>query len=118
MLASTEFRVSVQNSQLTHDDVSRIAAMFVREQVSPIIVVDLSAVEDATTSALAGLVLLRRALLHSGQDLRLDGLHGRAAGIYEICRLAVALPRHEHGRTAGARNDLPAIARALTARGV
>jgi hypothetical protein len=57
------------------------------------VTIDLARAADATTAAFARLVLLRRALLRSGRDLRLVGLHGRAAGVYEVNRLGRVLPR-------------------------
>ena len=56
------------------------------------IVVDLSHARDATTSAFARLVLLRRYLLRTGRDLRLTGLSDRAARLYEVSRLHRVLP--------------------------
>ena len=56
------------------------------------IVVDLSHARDATTSAFARLVLLRRYLLRTGRDLRLTGLSHRAARLYEVSRLDRVLP--------------------------
>jgi anti-anti-sigma factor len=57
------------------------------------VVVDLSGVEEMTTSAFARLILLRRQLLRQGRDLRLVGLRARAARLYEINRLEHVLPR-------------------------
>jgi ABC-type transporter Mla MlaB component len=57
------------------------------------VIVDMHRVEEATTSAFACLVLLRRELLRRGRDLRLSGLHGRAARLYEINGLQNVLPR-------------------------
>ncbi len=56
------------------------------------VIVDLTAAHDATTSAFARLVLLRRHLLHAGRDLRLTGLSDRAARLYEVSRLSSVLP--------------------------
>jgi hypothetical protein len=56
------------------------------------IVIDLGRAEDATTSAFAQMVLLRRWLLRSGRDLRLINLHSRAAGLFEVNRLQGVLP--------------------------
>jgi hypothetical protein len=56
------------------------------------IALDLSACSDTTTPALAQLVVVRRQLLHSGCDIVLTGLHGRARGVYEVNRLQTVLP--------------------------
>jgi len=56
------------------------------------VVIDLDRVEDATTSAFAQLVILRRSLLAVGGDLRLTNLRGRAAGPFEVHRLDAVLP--------------------------
>jgi anti-anti-sigma regulatory factor len=57
------------------------------------VVIDMSGVADATTSAFARLVLLRRELRRHGRDLRLTGLRDRAAKLYEISRLETVLPK-------------------------
>ena len=57
------------------------------------VLLDLDAVTDATTAALARLIVLRRNLLRTGRDLHIRGLHGRARGIYEVHRLGPLLPR-------------------------
>ena len=56
------------------------------------VVVDLTSADYATTSAFAHLVLLRRALLQHGRDLRLKGLRDRTARVYQISRLHRVLP--------------------------
>jgi anti-anti-sigma regulatory factor len=56
------------------------------------VVIDLAAVEEATTSAFAQLVLLRRSLLRIGRDLCLTGLRDRTAGLFQVNRLEAVLP--------------------------
>jgi anti-anti-sigma regulatory factor len=56
------------------------------------VVIDLARVEDATTSAFAQLVILRRSLLALGRDLYLTGLRDRAAGLFQVNRLESVLP--------------------------
>ncbi|HWP40619.1 MAG TPA: STAS domain-containing protein, partial [Tepidisphaeraceae bacterium] len=58
-----------------------------------LIVIDMSQVDEATTSGFARLVLLRRELLRLGRDLRIVGLRDRAARLFEISRLDAVLPR-------------------------
>ncbi len=56
------------------------------------VVIDLSQVDELNTAELAELVALRQRLLHSGRDLRLVGLRGRAKALYDLARLAAVLP--------------------------
>ena len=56
------------------------------------VVIDLDRVDEATTSAFAQLVLLRRTLLALGRDLCLTNLRDRAAGLFEVNRLDTVLP--------------------------
>jgi anti-anti-sigma regulatory factor len=76
----------------SHDEASRVfsAALYLGDVQQ--IVIDLGAVEDATTSAFAELVLLRRRLLRKGRDLCLTNLRARAAGLFEVNRLHDVLP--------------------------
>jgi ABC-type transporter Mla MlaB component len=57
------------------------------------VILDMSGVEEVTTSAFARLVLLRRELRRQGRDLKLIGLRARAEKLYEINRLNQVLPR-------------------------
>jgi anti-anti-sigma regulatory factor len=78
--------------RLTHSGAEALCQK-IREAGSPrVIVVDLRKVEDITTAALAKLVLLRRELLRDGRDLRLKGLHSRAASVWRISKLSSVLP--------------------------
>lgn len=77
---------------LSHAEACRIFDQALRRADARTIVIDLRKVDDATTSAFAQLVLLRRSLLRSGRDLCLLGLHDRAAGIFEVNRLQEVLP--------------------------
>jgi anti-anti-sigma regulatory factor len=56
------------------------------------VVIDLRGADDATTSAFAKLVLLRRLLLRCGRDLCLTNLRDRAAGLFQVNRLGDVLP--------------------------
>ena len=58
------------------------------------VILDLSGVDEVTTSAFARLVLLRRELRRQGRDLKLVGLRSRAEKLYEINRLNHVLPRN------------------------
>ena len=77
---------------LSHHDACRIAQVALRERCARTVIVDLKNVFDATTSAFARLVLLRRRLLEAGRDLRLINLHDRTASVYQVNRLAGVLP--------------------------
>jgi anti-anti-sigma regulatory factor len=77
---------------LSHSEACHIAHLALRERRAHTVIVDLKNVFDATTSAFARLVLLRRRLLQAGRDLRLVNLHDRTASVYQINRLAGVLP--------------------------
>ena len=77
---------------LSHGDACRIAEVAARRTDAETIVIDFGRIEEATTSAFARLVLLRRALLRAGRDLRLVNLRDRAAHLFDIARLASVLP--------------------------
>src|SRR5688572_18534600 len=78
---------------LSYEDACRLSLLALGEAAGPTVVIDLTRAADATTAAFARLVQLRRALLRAGRDLRLKGLRGRAAHVYEVNRLSGVLPR-------------------------
>jgi hypothetical protein len=82
-----------KSSQFSHSEAVRISQVALSRENVHTFVVDLKHAEDATTSAFARLVLLRAALLRSGRDLLLTGLHDRAASLYEVNLLGSVLPR-------------------------
>ncbi len=90
-----EINITLQTERFSHQDACRIYQVALKAPDAGTIVIDLSRATDATTSAFARLILLRRALLKCGSDLRLAGLRGRAALLYEINRLAHVLPQSE-----------------------
>ena len=75
-----------------HEDADQLSRWVARGNAARKIIIDLSRVEQASTSAFARLVLLRRALLKAGRDLRLINLRAQALGLYELNRLADVLP--------------------------
>ena len=83
--------VSVSRS-LSHSEACRIADVVLGHGRARTVVLDLKHAADATTSAFARLVLLRRYLLSTGRDLRLTGLGHRTAKLYEVSRLDQVLP--------------------------
>lgn len=92
---SREIAITLQTDRFSHQDACRIYQVALKASGARTIVINLSQATDATTSAFARLILLRRALLKCGSDLRLAGLRGRAALLYEINRLADVLPQCE-----------------------
>ena len=78
---------------LSHHEACRIADLAVKKNPrAKTVIIDMKNAIDATTSAFARLVLLRRYLLRTGRDLRLTGLSHRAARLYEVSRLDRVLP--------------------------
>lgn len=78
--------------RFSHSDACRIADLVLGQGRAATVVIDLKNAADATTSAFARLVLLRRRLLETGRDLRLANLRDRAASLYQVNRLAHLLP--------------------------
>ena len=79
-------------ASLSHREACQIFDHVVRKTSARTVILDLKRVHEASTSGFARLVLLRRALLSNGRDLRLAGLHDRVAHLYGINRLAGVLP--------------------------
>ena len=77
----------------SHDDADQVCKLATLAGAAKRIVIDMAGASEASTSAFARLVLLRRTLLRSGRDLRLMNLRDAAAGLYEVIRLADVLPR-------------------------
>ncbi len=77
--------------RLSHVEASRLADLAVHCGAHTIIL-DLSKCLEATTPALARLVLLRRELLAAGRDFRIGGLRGQPAKLLEVHRLEKVLP--------------------------
>ena len=76
----------------SHTDADQVSWMATRGSTAKRIVIDMARAHEASTSAFARLVLLRRSLLKVGRDLRLTNLHDQAAGLYEVIRLREVLP--------------------------
>ena len=77
--------------RLSHVEASRLAESAMNCGAHTIIL-DLSRCLEATTPALARLVLLRRELLAAGRDFRIGGLRGQPAKLLEVHRLEKVLP--------------------------
>lgn len=90
-MQASEVAIVLRSDRFSHADACEIEGM-IRSSLARTIVIDLQHVAESTTSAFARLVVLRRALIKAGRDLRLINLRSRAAGLYEINRLWNVLP--------------------------
>jgi hypothetical protein len=86
------FIVRFPKPTLSADDAADLAGRILSQPLPSSVNLCLHNTTDTSTAALATLILLRRDLLRRGRDLRILGLHGRAASIYDINRLGRALP--------------------------
>lgn len=92
MAAGETVSIVHRNDSFSHTDACRIFDLAVRTRGAKTVVIDLKNATNATTSAFAKLVLLRRMLLNQGRDLLLAGLRDRTATVYNINRLNLVLP--------------------------
>jgi anti-anti-sigma regulatory factor len=84
----------VHDAQIfSHEHADHVSRWVTAGNLARKVVLDLSRVECASTSAFARLVVLRRALLKDGRDIRLTNLRSQALGVYEVNRLTDVLPR-------------------------
>src|SRR4051812_15652632 len=90
-VAPAQMKLTAPGRQFSHAEACRMVSQAL-EQVARRVVIDFTRVEEATTSAFAQLILLRRSLLRSGRDLCLTGLRDRTAGLFEVNRLGAVLP--------------------------
>jgi hypothetical protein len=103
-MVATQSLVLRSAERLSHLEATRLAAVAERSTAHTIIL-DASKCLEATTPALARLVLLRRELLQSGRDFRIAGLKGQPAKLLEVHRLENVLlpvseiPRESNSRT-------------------
>jgi ABC-type transporter Mla MlaB component len=81
--------------RLSHREATRLADL-ASAYTAQTIIIDVSHCMEATTPALARLVLLRRELLKRGSDVRIAGLCGQPAKLLEVHRLENVLPRINH----------------------
>ena len=94
-MTSHEVAIVPKGLSFSHTEACRVFDVAMRCRTATMVVVDLKYADDATTSAFARLVLLRRRLLDTGRDLRLAGLRARAADVYKVNRLTIVLPTRE-----------------------
>ena len=87
---------------LSHTEAARLADLAINSSGNPVVVLDLSRCQQATTAAFARLVLLRRSLRESGRDLRLAGLRDQPARLFEVHRLGGILPTLPEPKFTGA----------------
>lgn len=90
-VSAAQLKLVPQGRCLSHAEACRLFVQALSERARQI-VIDLARMEEATTSAFAQLVLLRRTLLRDGRDLRLTGMRDRTAGLFEVNRLGGVLP--------------------------
>lgn len=86
-------RIAPAASDFSHEVAARVSREALKRDNVKRVVIDLHDAEDASTAAFAELIRLRRRLLRDGRDLCVVGLHDRAEGVFEVNRLAGALPR-------------------------
>ncbi len=91
-MSASEFSFVLDADEFLQRDAAQISRAAFKETARTI-VIDLAAALDATTSAFAHLIVLRRWLLQRGRDLRIVGLRARAERVYQVNRLASVLPR-------------------------
>jgi hypothetical protein len=91
-MPAKQLAIIPKSSQFSHSEAVRVSQLALSRDNVQTFVVDLKHAKDATTSAFARLVLLRGALLRSGRDLLLTGLHDRPASFYEVNLLSSVLP--------------------------
>ena len=92
MVAGHVMRVKHPADCLSYRDASDFARQVDQKNPPERVLLDLEQTEDATTAALARLVVLRRQLRKRGGDLHLVHLHGKARHIWEVNRMDGLLP--------------------------
>ncbi len=101
MVLGSVIAIRHREPSLGVSDAYRIARQAWRFARPKLVLLDLRRTTEATTAALARLVLLRRRLLNSGRDLRIMGLGGRADALYRMTRMEKLLPRTRPRRREG-----------------
>jgi anti-anti-sigma regulatory factor len=92
-MIAKQTKIILHAERFSHQDALRIyREALLRARRARTVIIDLGRAKEATTSAFARLVLLRRALRQAGCDLLIIGLRGKAALLYEVNRLASVLP--------------------------
>ncbi len=91
MVAGPVIKVARGNGSLSYADVRRLESSILGSGRMTVLL-DFAHVEDASTAALARLVVVRRKLLRSGCDLHILHLHGHARSVYEVARMDRLLP--------------------------
>ncbi len=90
MVAGPVIKVPRDKKSLSYADVRRLESSILGN--GRIVLLDFACVEDASTAALARLVVVRREMLRSGCDLHILHLHGHARSVYEVARMDRLLP--------------------------
>jgi len=95
--ATDRATITCNCDKLSYEGACRIADRAAAVGSHKTLRIELDRVVRTTTAALARLIVLRREMLRSGRDLRIAGLHGQPASLYEFNRMASVLP-HNPGR--------------------
>jgi hypothetical protein len=91
ILIAARMRPGGAAGEFSHADATRLSKLAM-QCCDPVVVIDLSQKDRATTAAFAQLIVLRQMLVRQGRDLLLTGLCGATASLHEILRLDRALP--------------------------
>ena len=92
-MATMEYSIVPEADHFSHDEAMRIYnAVLTRPRPAGRVTIDLGRAREASTSAFARLILLRKALLESGRDLYLVNLRDRVAHVYQLSKLDGVLP--------------------------
>ena len=97
MVVANHTTITCDCNRLSYEQACRIADRAGAAKGNEVVRIELDRVVQTTTAALARLILLRRNLLKSGRDLRIAGLRGQAADLYEFNGMASLLPRRRQG---------------------
>jgi hypothetical protein len=92
MTQNPQQTITCPSQNLSYEVACRLFDDALEPMMATTVMIDLAPADDATTSAFARLVLLRKQLIRQGRDLRLTGLRGRLRGVYEVNRLQEVLP--------------------------
>ena len=92
MMTANQFSLKHQRRDFSYTDACQMAQHVLAQWAARTVCVHLDEAEEATTGALAKLVILRRALLERKRELHVAGLRGRVLALYEMSKLHQLLP--------------------------
>ena len=93
MVAASPRKIRFAERYLGYADACEMARLIAGSGSPGVVHIHLEGTVRTSTAALARLIVLRRTLLQTGQDLCIIGLSGKAEDLYEISRLRKILPR-------------------------